>query len=1219
MAKGPSGGQKAFVAQILAGSRQAQRAQSTIAQRHDANYQAAQPRNLQLERQAAANWGRQSAGAAAYNKVSGGGSILGTIGSGLGDVLKGLDTARATVVSGYQEGLHGIRTATNAVGLTSPVYVPPSAQVQAANYAASVAQDAANNPHDTPLTQPQIQQLRDTFLATQGPKIEQQRAVAQYANAAPSLDRFGANIGKHVGYGQVISAATGHVDPRTGEGTGQITGNSAADFGVGFAGDVALDPLTYVLPSHLGTSEATGAAIDTTNAARAAGDVQGVMRGEEIVAKLGRTKSVAGLTADDLSFIGKDGEGGFRVAGKRIGEQGGQDLRNAIYEHNPLSAARRAAGDVLDRGGLLGRGSVNGAAAEFKAAIRSGVPEDAWAATNALRGERAKSMLLGSVSNQLREQGTAAIKDSGLKPDQLLDAFHGMQGDAEAAARVGGDKLKPLQDWYEEAAKQYEAATGKPLNRLDDYVNRGITDEMKARVGTNQKGSLGSVVADFAKERKIGPGSELFGGVVPEGLSPSGVVKWANTQAETVFGHGMYKTDLAGLMDSYAHQVGTAVGVARRNTLLANAGLLTPRATTEIAPDAARVAAQGEKVAAQEGRVATAADAVTGAKDQTAQAEQALAAHESGSASINALTGKVDLSQLDQAHSAIDYHQQHMDAMVPATAENAPQVGQRVAADAEASQARVVGLAQKGGLTPAKANDYVDASVSFADAKSWGERAASEPDPLKAHLAAMRAQESSLEGAMHEEGIKLSTARDKLSAASVPKQKLAELTQGALRVSFNGIDHEMDPTVARLIQSTMDLTKPKEVGAFLQNYDKILHWVKTWEITSPRFLSHITLGHAWNNALARIEMGSYRDFFAADRAFSKSPEAFDAFRSQSPDVAKAYEDVRQMVDGGAHDYSKVEMGQSGKGTILPTQNNYLVNATRKGGGNIQRMMRTSLGMDTILRKGGTVDDAIEKIAMYHFDYADLSGFERDVVKRVIPFYTWTRRNLPLQLEMLAKRPSVYSKYNAFTRNVEAVSPADKGAGLLPSYFGEQGAFRTPFQEGGSSVYGSAGATPLKEVQDNPLDWRTWASQVAPQLKAPVELYAGKQFYKNLPISDKQMALPSAVKPLAPILTGLGVAQTDKSGNVTVSGKVAYALEQFAPQIAVAQRAPGGAKSKDKAVTNMVNYVLGLGLLVNTPAAQKSEQYRRQNAVQAAKDKAAGKTASFTFKYKPKAK
>ena len=112
-------------------------------------------------------------------------------------------------------------------------------------------------------------------------------------------------------------------------------------------------------------------------------------------------------------------------------------------------------------------------------------------------------------------------------------------------------------------------------------------------------------------------------------------------------------------------------------------------------------------------------------------------------------------------------------------------------------------------------------------------------------------------------------------------------------------------------------------------------------------------------------------------------------------------------------------------------------------------MRGSLGFDTLL-KGGTVDDAFDGIMKFHFDYDDLSSFERNVVKRVIPFYTWTRKNMPLMMEMFARKPQVFNRYMSLKKEVESTTegPPD----IYPRWMQRQGAIQLPFKYEGEDMF-----------------------------------------------------------------------------------------------------------------------------------------------------------------------
>lgn len=63
---------------------------------------------------------------------------------------------------------------------------------------------------------------------------------------------------------------------------------------------------------------------------------------------------------------------------------------------------------------------------------------------------------------------------------------------------------------------------------------------------------------------------------------------------------------------------------------------------------------------------------------------------------------------------------------------------------------------------------------------------------------------------------------------------------------------------------------------------------------------------------------------------------------------------------------------------------------------------------TKMRQGASPEEAMWSVKKYLFDYADLTTFERDVMKQVIPFYTWMRKNIPLQFQAIMNNPGRYA-------------------------------------------------------------------------------------------------------------------------------------------------------------------------------------------------------------------
>lgn len=1338
MAKGPSQGQIDLVRQVLARAAAGYEARSGAPSRAEVN---ARPRALArgMDRRAQA-YDRRTA-----SSSSGGGnddsSPLGFVGdaldtirdvsgNGLHRVLDVIDLPRAGIASGAAQLGKGLDQVLNEAGILNNIPdAPQSAKDQAANYAAGVLQQKYGEAPPKALAAAHPEEwkaLAGGWLAENAKtvKVEQERYSKSYE---PSFDDFVQGVKNHISTAQVVNEARGNFQPGTAEPDTNLIHNApwGVNFLAGLGADVAIDPVARVMPGGdveravgAGGESLAGAGAETaarglsdeagtvlhetvgnTAADRAAekagarfavgesGEATDVGREQvkDILAKLAKRNRLGALSADELDTLGV--EGGYQFGGKNIG---GQDIRNFLTEHNPLSNARVAGMDYIDRlsqeGGLLEK--VRGKNLPYKLAARSGEGDSAVEGLFGLRGARAREAYSETFAQRFSKEASTILRGGDFKDEELPDVMAALQGDENAKLALGPnaeERIAPLRQWYDNLRDDYIRETGNNLPRLDDYVNRRITDEMRARIaaGDERGASIGKVFADFAKSRRIVPGETFLGEVVPD-LPENELIQWANKIGQEKLGVDVFKTDLKDLMKVYSRQVANEIGRARQARILEGAGLLFKLGEN----NGARHVVDADEVARAESNVDRARAAVdklvtdnhsklTSAQEDAAWAQHAAeqqrsplaaasatpeggnftpdewAALENEQSSLpgtpprntqpsnwfdantsdvrtmrriakqegiqgadrmgkgelaDALNGRIGGEPLDSgvrpqpdtnpltpgeeklnivANKRIDHHLNLLDSM---STESAVKDAQGTAAKVEQdSQRSAQRLAAKVEGDAKNAARHLDAQASYHEAVDWARKAQSATDPLEAQTYTFHAQEAQMQGQLQEMGLKADQAEMRLTKAARGRTVNAarEQVQNLARSMF--LDNSrtvVDPELIAMQSKVLSLTEPGNMNAFLRGYDRFVNWWKSWSLATPRFGGHLLFGHAFNNMLADVDWSTYRDFFAADTAYSKGADAFAAFAKKSPELASAYEQGREYVLGAAHDLGPTELGaEAERGTILPSQRNYLVRGTRRLGSNIQHMMRTTLAMDTIL-KGGTIEDAIDKIAMFHFDYNDLSTFERTGVRRVVPFYTWTRRNLPLQLRMLTSNPSVYAKYNDLVRNISMGATQEK---VIPGYYEELGAFpigNAKLQ--GSRVYGTAGMLPLEELTENWADPNTYLSQVAPPIKTPIELWAHKQFYKNLPLEAKQDAVPTALLPFVPVLKGMGIV---KKGN-TIDQRVGYVLEQFAPALGVVERQSNGDKYQDRLLANWINYITGLNLRVNTPEEKAAEKYRR---------------------------
>ena len=92
-----------------------------------------------------------------------------------------------------------------------------------------------------------------------------------------------------------------------------------------------------------------------------------------------------------------------------------------------------------------------------------------------------------------------------------------------------------------------------------------------------------------------------------------------------------------------------------------------------------------------------------------------------------------------------------------------------------------------------------------------------------------------------------------------------------------------------------------------------------------------------------------------------------------------------------------------------------------------------------LSKGMNMEDALGIAAKGGFDYRALTQFESKVLRRIIPFYSFNRKNVELQLKVLGENPQ---RINQVIRSIENVQNlwetnlTDQEKKNLPAYLNE---------------------------------------------------------------------------------------------------------------------------------------------------------------------------------------
>ena len=174
---------------------------------------------------------------------------------------------------------------------------------------------------------------------------------------------------------------------------------------------------------------------------------------------------------------------------------------------------------------------------------------------------------------------------------------------------------------------------------------------------------------------------------------------------------------------------------------------------------------------------------------------------------------------------------------------------------------------------------------------------------------------------------------------------------------------------------------------------------------------------------------------------------------------------------------------------------------------VENHLRGPLFLDRVL-KGDSYEEAARWVFKYHFDYMPegLTGFERTVMRRMIPFYVWMRNNIPLQIEQMLKQPGKYAGLEKIRKHFMG-KEGEAEMKDLPEWMREQFITKLPFlNKMGKSLWLQLDL-PLEDVAKLPISAsgiRELVSALTPLLKYPIERYTNKDLYFGSEIYPEEL-------------------------------------------------------------------------------------------------------------------
>ena len=273
---------------------------------------------------------------------------------------------------------------------------------------------------------------------------------------------------------------------------------------------------------------------------------------------------------------------------------------------------------------------------------------------------------------------------------------------------------------------------------------------------------------------------------------------------------------------------------------------------------------------------------------------------------------------------------------------------------------------------------------------------------------------------------------------------------------------------------------------------------------------------------------------------------------------------------------------------------------------------------------------------FHFNYENLSEAER-AVRRFVPFYAWTRNNVPLQLRAMLLQPGKIQKFLYAQQEAgKAFGPEEDDAwmnSVLPEYIAQVGGFATGIETAAgplafSSRLPFSDIDRLFRVGAVPVNMREVGNLIGPAA-LPLQLVSGTNPVTGAAFSERGVEAPGYLR----WLQLLGVGRYGAEGEYRLPEPLFYALTEAIPVLGTFERATSGvaaltelagadaaanalkkvtsSTSAEKGLSNLLNFT-GVGALAGgsfstlTPRAIQGELGRRAKSQNAAIADAAGR-------------
>ncbi|KKM15476.1 hypothetical protein LCGC14_1695680, partial [marine sediment metagenome] len=437
-----------------------------------------------------------------------------------------------------------------------------------------------------------------------------------------------------------------------------------------------------------------------------------------------------------------------------------------------------------------------------------------------------------------------------------------------------------------------------------------------------------------------------------------------------------------------------------------------------------------------------------------------------------------------------------------------------------------------------------------------------------------------------------------------------------------------DEETAGYLTRTIDtLRSDKAVEQFLKMIDKPLNWWKVMATSvNPgfhfrNFYSNHFLGWIWQGA-AYFNPKTHKDaMYMTGRAFGNTNfRKYKVYGGKFTDKkmagkyahGKSMQDIFDFLwDRGAFrrqfrlrdvdpEEAVISVGAKriAKKLNILGQESYIAKTGEWLGSVIESEARVA-GFLTEFKKAGSMEMAWRKTQEVFVNYQNLTPFERQVTKRIIPFWTWMKNNMVNQVKFVFTQPGRYSKVGKIRAALQNAVDVDVPEHLQPAYYKDLGMWQLPITlPDGRPLFFNPNF-PFQDLNRIKIDprhprramqemTRELATSISPFMKLPIEIIPEKGYdiFRKTPLErfpGYTAPVPGIVQPVAKWLYPLFPKTAERLGmeydgrTMRMDPKAAKAMEELVPALnnyAKLLMADPGKETIDK-IFNLVSYAVGI--------------------------------------------